>query len=393
VRTRVVPGALVRDEPAQRPRPRHNRAVVDSFEVDVESVFGVAFAIALCAAVLVGLAIGSGAEGADAGPALGNPVRVRLGRAALLATAAYLAVLGAEAALVAGAADSPGNGRTEATVFILEGLTDLLLVAAVLLPAWTLRRIWVLRLIAVCWLGVGLPALLLTFGAGPLGAFYLGLGPTPWAAVAVFIGAGLVWSSSLLGPGEPALSGPVPASNPRPEVLEPRRPRPPTRWRGIVTGVALASLVAVSLWPAAQFAGVLAGGGCAPGWLLPSDPEFCVSVAQGGELATVSGRTTLPDGALVDLQEGGMISDTGMDRPSSQRVAVANGQFEATFDLSRRSAGSFMATAEVRMSGQPPAVIARYGSTGQGLSGPAVWPDGSNGGRRLFARLTFAYTG
>jgi hypothetical protein len=310
---------------------------------------------------------------------------------AVLAVAAFMAVLGAEAALVAGWQGDPSTGRAEALVFLLEGALDLALAFFVLMPAWTLRRIWVLRLVSVCWLVVGPVVLVITFGSGPLATFYLGLGPVSWGAFSVVVGAALVWLSSL---GSVAVAKPAaePAAERRStpsQALTPQPSRmPPTHWRGIVTGVALASLVAISSWPLAQFAGVNTMGGCAPQWLVPGNPDFCVSGRLDGQMLTVSGQTTLPDGALVDIAVSSDDFAVG-EQPSAQRVAVNGGRFEATFDLSRRRSGSVTATAALHLAGQPAAVAQSYGEDGHGLTGPTALADSSGSGRSLLATLHF----
>jgi hypothetical protein len=303
-----------------------------------------------------------------------------------------MAVLGAEAALVAGWQQDPSTGRAEALVFLLEGAVDLALAFFVLMPAWTLRRIWVLRLVSVCWLVVGPAALVITFGSGPLATFYLGLGPDMWAAFSVVVGTALVWLSSLGLPAvaevaaEPAAeprSTPAPALTPQPSRM------PPTHWRGIVTGVALASLVAISSWPLAQFAGINAMGGCAPQWLVPSDPGFCLSGQLDGQmLLIVYGQTTLPDGAIVSLSATSDDAAVG-DPLSEQHLTVSGGKFQATFDLSRRRSGSVTVTAALHLAGQPAAVAQSYGADGHAMTGPAVRADGSDGGRSLLATLHF----
>src|SRR5450759_2525354 len=361
-----------------------------SSEGYVELLFGLAFTVAVFIFGGIGVAVGATAEGPDPGPPGCSLLKVRTTRAALLAVAAFMAVLGAEAALVAGWQQDPSTSRTEALVFLLEGAVDLALAFFVLMPAWTLRRIWVLRLVSVCWLVVGPAALVTTFGSGPLATFYLGLGPDMWAAFSVVVGAALVWLSSLGLPGvaEPAAesaaeprSTPVPAVTPQPSRM------PPTHWRGIVSGVALASLVAISSWPLAQFAGTNAMGGCAPQWLVPGNPAFCVSGRLDGRMLTVSGETTLPDGALVDIAVSS--DDFVSEQPSAQRASVNGGKFEATFDLSRRRSGSVTATAALHLAGQPATVALSYGTDGHALTGPTALADGSDGGRRLLATLHF----
>jgi len=348
----------------------------------VELVFGIALVVLLFVFGGIGLAVGATAEGPDPGSPGCSPLKVRTTRAALLAIAAFMAVLGAEAALVAGWQQDPSTVRAEALVFLLEGAVDLALAFFVLMPAWTLRRIWVLRLVSVCWLVVSPAALAITFGSGPLATFYLGLGPDMWAAFSVVVGAALVWLSSL---GVPAVAeSPEQSAAPTPQ---PSR-TPPTHWRGIVTGVALTSLVAISSWPLAQFAGFNALGGCTPQWLLPGNPGFCVSGRLNGQMLTISGQTTLPDGALVDIA---VSSDDSVisEQPSAQRVAVNGGKFEATFDLSRRRSGSVTVTAALHLAGQPAVVAQSYGADGHALTGPTALADGSDGGRSLLATLHF----
>ena len=376
----------------------------------MELVFGLAFTVAVFIFGGIGVAVGATAEGPDPGPPGCSPLKVRTTRAALLAIAAFMTVLGAEAALVAGRQQDPSTGRAEVLVFLLEGAVDLALAFFVLMPAWTLRRIWVLRLVSVCWLVVGPAALVTTFGSGPLATFYLGLGPDMWAAFSVVVGAALVWLSSLGLPGvaepaaEPAAkpqSAPAPAaaevaaaesaaqrpSTPAPALTPQPSRLPPTHWRGIVSGVALASLVAISSWPLAQFAGINAMGGCAPQWLVPSNPVFCVNGRLDGRMLTVSGETTLPDGALVDIAVSS--DDFVSEQPSAQRASVNGGKFEATFDLSRRRSGSVTATAALHLAGQPATVALSYGTDGHALTGPTALADGSDGGRSLLATLHF----
>jgi predicted transporter len=48
----------------------------------VELIFGIAFTIALGAFVVVGVAVGATAEGPDPEPLGGNPLKVRITRAA-----------------------------------------------------------------------------------------------------------------------------------------------------------------------------------------------------------------------------------------------------------------------------------------------------------------------
>jgi hypothetical protein len=352
----------------------------------VELVFGFAFAVLLLVSIGIALAVGASAEGPDPGPPGHSPLKVRATRSALLAIAAFIAVLGAEAALVAGWQQDPSTGRAEALVFLLEGATDLALALFVLMPAWTLRRIWVLRLVAACWLVAGTVALVLTFGSGPLATFYLGLGADMWAAFSVLIGTALVWLSSLGSTTgtDPAASA-VAAEAPKEDVST-----PPTHWRGIVTGVALASLVAISSWPLAQFAGVNALGGCTPQWLVPSNPNLCVTGQLDGQgLLIVYGQTTLPDGAIVSLSATSDDASVG-DPLSEQHLTVSGGKFQATFDLSRRHSSSVTVFATLQMAGQPAAVTQAYGSDGRAMTGPAVRADGSDGGRGLYATLHFA---
>jgi hypothetical protein len=345
-------------------------------------VFGIAFAVALGIFVTIGLAVAASAEGPEPEPLAPGPLTLRLTRAALLATAAFLALLGAEAAMVAGWLDDPDARYAQAAVFVLEGATDLVLAALMLMPAWSLRRVWVLRLVSVCWFVVGPPVLALTFGGGPRASFYLGLGPDSWSVIAFVVGTGLVWLSSLGGraPAAPTVA----TASPVESAPASRSLSRPGHGRGIVTGVVLASLVAVSAWPLAQFTGVNAMGGCAPDWLVPGDPTFCVSGHVDGGKLTVSGRTTLPDGAVVDITEpgGGLLT--------ARRLVVADGMFGATIDLLGRHGVPITVVATMRMGVQPAAVVARYGSDGHAIAGPAARGGCDEAGRTcLQAALTF----
>jgi hypothetical protein len=353
----------------------------------VELVFGIAVVVSVFVFGGVGLAVGATAEGPDPGPPSRSPLNLRATRCALLLVAAFMAVLGAEAALVAGWQQDPSTGRAEALVFLVEGVVDLALALIVLMPAWTLRRVWVLRLLAACWIVVGPVALVLTFGSGPLATFYLGLGPDLWAAFSVVAGAMLVWLSSLGGGTvvEPAAE-PLPTAEPT--LRTPPSRLPPTHWRGIVSGVALASLVAISTWPLAQFVAVSALGGCTPQWLLPGNPNFCVSGRLDGGSLKVSGQTTLPDGTLVEVTVSNDEAEPSA-APEQLRVPVSGGAFSATFDVARRHVASVIVTAALHMTGQPAAVAQSYGADGHELTGPTATADGSNGGRSLQAVLHF----
>lgn len=360
----------------------------------MELVFGIAFLIVVAVFVGVGLAVGSGAEGPDPGPPVRSPLTRRLTRTALLATAAYMAVMGAEAALVAGSQQDPMTGRAEAIMFGLEAAADLALAAFVLTPAWTLRRVWVLRLVSACWLVVGPVALVLTFGAGPLVSFYLGLGPDIWAAISVVAGVVLVWLSSL-GGGDIADGEPASVNTPTAtDALEPAQPPlPPTHWRGIVTGLALAVLMATSSWPLAQFVGANVLGACTPHWLLPGNPDFCVTGrvdAQG--MLLVSGRTTLPDGTFVSVSAA-KDDQSAAAPPAVQIATVGGGKFDASFDVAGLRGHSISVVASVTMSGQPSIVSQTYGADGAALSGPAVETGADAGTRVLETTLHFDIPG
>jgi len=360
----------------------------------VELVFGIAFVVVLTIFVGVGLAVASGAEGPDPGPPVRSPLTRRVTRTALLATAAYMAVMGAEAALVAGSRQDPLTGRAEAIVFGLEAAADVALAAFVLMPAWTLRRVWVLRLVSACWLVVGPVALVVTMGAGPLVSFYLGLGPDAWAAISVVAGIVLVWLASLGGGDVADTAAAAADATPAAGAALPVQPAlPPTHWRGIVTGLALAVLVASTSWPLAQFLGVNVLGACAPHWLLPGNPDFCVTGrVNAQDVILVSGQTTLPDGAVVS------VSATGDDLPATtppaiQIATVGGGQFDASFDVSGLHGHAITVVASVTMRGQPSVVTQTYGADGAALSGPAVETGADAGTRVLQTSLHFDILG
>jgi hypothetical protein len=335
----------------------------------MELVIAIAFVVTLGIFVGVGLAIGASAEGPDPGPPLQSPRSTRVTRAALLAIAAFLAILGAEAAAVGAWLEDPSTGRAEALIFLLEGLVDLGLIVLVLRPAWTLRRLWVVRLVAVCWLVIGPPALVLTIGRGPLMSFYLGVGPDMWAIFSVVVGAALVWLASLGG------GAAVGAAEPAAAVA-------PIRPRVVLGAIVLACLVAVSSWPMAQFAGLLTMGGCAPEWLVPSNPHYCVTANVSAGTLTVTGDTTLADGALIDVT---LTSDEHplVDRHAPQRVVVAGGKFKAEFDVSRDHPGPVTLTAAFSPVGQPSAVVMQLGVKGIAITGANAVDNGSQDGKDL----------
>lgn len=161
-----------------------------------------------------------------------------------------------------------------------------------------------------------------------------------------------------------------------------RRSHP--RSRGAVAAtlsVAVVVLVAAGGFVALRFAAEASLGQCAPDWLTGTDPQLCLYASVSRGTLTVSGTTTLPDGAIVTVSADN--SGTSVDQYWSTGTAsatVTGGTFRHSFDVSQWGAGTIVVTAEFAISGdQPGALIDRYGWGGEGLRGPDVRPDYDRG--------------
>jgi hypothetical protein len=156
-------------------------------------------------------AYGIGGSGADPfRKPVRPPGRVRVRRTLLLVAAASVTALGAAAA-----ASADAFGRTTdagfvidpaALIFALEAVADLGLIAVVILPGWSNRRAWALRMMGIYWLCLAAPIWILA-DAGPgwlstdpaSGIFFLGLPVAALEATAALLPMLLIWIAAMGG--------------------------------------------------------------------------------------------------------------------------------------------------------------------------------------------------
>ena len=354
--------------------------------------------------VAVGLAAGArNADGSsDAAPALDGQVNapadapakpagqlIRLLRSAILIDAAVVAMIVVGACLFSTSSVETFGGETSggetAIPFAYQAAVDLLLAVVVFLRPWTLRKAWVLRFVSVLWLLIGVPFVLLSSVGYALDEIpdgqplYLGVSFSLLLVAGVLSGPLLLWLATLGGVGRER-------SSERPGA-ELRLPIDHLR-RHVNLGrvAAMAALVAsiLPIWPLAGMATTFWLGGCAPAWLVASDPVFCVTSSVQGRTLVISGQTTLPDGSTVLVRTGDQSEDTS--------VTVRGGSFSFQSDISSGHAGPLLVAVQfvvaplvdsdegavVGPSDQPKAVVDRYRSDGAGLTGPtAIWIPGT----------------
>jgi hypothetical protein len=146
-----------------------------------------------------------------------------------------------------------------------------------------------------------------------------------------------------------------------------------------VLSVTLAVVAVAGLFFAVRFVAEGTLGQCAPPWLTGTDPQLCLNASVSRGTLTVSGTTSLPDGALITV----WAENSGYDQYRSTGTAstsVSGGAFRYSFDVSGWGAGTIVVTAEFAVTpDQPRAVIDRYGWGGEGLRGPDVRPDYGRG--------------
>jgi hypothetical protein len=150
--------------------------------------------------------------------------------------------------------------------------------------------------------------------------------------------------------------------------------------RAVLTVVVIVVVAGASVLGAKAGAEVIMGQ-CAPQWLTGTDPQLCLDAHITAHQLTVSGTTSLPDGAIVEVWAEDFGTSYGDHWLSQTTVmTVSGGSFGGTFDLSSWGAGTVTVNALVKMeTGQPAAVVDRYGPRGERLAGPDVQLDYSSG--------------
>lgn len=98
-------------------------------------------------------------------------------------------------------------------------------------------------------------------------------------------------------------------------------------------------------------------------------PTLNIDASVDGDQLIVTGTTNLPDGAWIDVRLCNPANGEAIQcldaRPSVQR-----GSFTASLDLATLPAGDGVVFAWFLADDRQPAVSARFGSDGEGLSGP-----------------------
>ena len=122
-------------------------------------------------------------------------------------------------------------------------------------------------------------------------------------------------------------------------------------------------------------------GQCAPTWLVGTDPQLCLDASIYRRTLSVTGSTSLPDGAAVQVWATDY--GTGYNQrwtTDTVSLTVSNGAFSRSFDLSDWGAGTVTVYAQFEVSSdQPESVVSRYGARGERLHGPDVKLDYSQG--------------
>ena len=163
-------------------------------------------------------------------------------------------------------------------------------------------------------------------------------------------------------------------------LVDPRLRRAERAVSAVFVGVVVAAFVVASAI-VVKFGAEAILGQCAPSWLSGADPQLCLNAEINQPTLIVSGSTSLPDGAVVQVSAEDF--GTGYNQhwvTDTANLTVANGSFGGSFDLTGWGAGTVTGTAIFEIgSSQPTDVVDRYGTHGQLLSGPDVQLD-RNGG-------------
>jgi len=170
-------------------------------------LIGTPFAVFLAASVWAGYAIGGSAADPSRLALEPGGLPGRLRRGGLVLAAAALSAGGAAAAAAAGAfarlTDAGFAVEPAAMIFLLEALVDLALAAFIVARSPSPRQAWVARAIALYWLCLAAPTMILADGGTGWisispgdGMTLLGLPSFGWEAVAVVAPALLIWQAS-----------------------------------------------------------------------------------------------------------------------------------------------------------------------------------------------------
>jgi hypothetical protein len=140
---------------------------------------------------------------------------------------------------------------------------------------------------------------------------------------------------------------------------------------GVAVTIAFIAALAGCGWFVLRVVAQFQLDGCQPEWLIHSDPRFCLTAAiEHGQL-TVTGHTTLPDGATVETwvaSDGARFPDP-IDDP---KPTVHAGEFSTSFNLKDWPAGEVTVSAIFRSTDQPGDIATLYGINGAFMEGPAT---------------------
>ncbi len=160
-----------------------------------------------------------------------------------------------------------------------------------------------------------------------------------------------------------------------PTPVSPRRRRS-RRADLVLAGAAVVVLAVISVLVVKASAEAVLGQ-CAPTWLVGTDPQLCLDASIDNRTLVVSGSTSLPDGALVQVWATDY--GTGFDQrwtTDTVSLTVSDGAFSRSFDLSDWGAGTVTVFAQFEIGpDQPESVVSRYGAGGERLHGPDVNPN------------------
>jgi hypothetical protein len=108
------------------------------------------------------------------------------------------------------------------------------------------------------------------------------------------------------------------------------------------------------------------------------ETSIAISTSLDGRILTISGTTTLPDGAVVDCETWHESEDDGLGSGEYHTVDVVtihSGALMCRADLTGWPTGTVRASARFLPWDQPAAIVDRYGYRGERLSGSEVYQD------------------
>jgi hypothetical protein len=232
------------------------------------------------------------------------------------------------------------------------------------------QRPWTTGLLAGAWFVAGIPVAItdaLNELGGPGGGVLLGTSEPVIMSLVVFGGPILFLAASFVGSRTLAL-------------------RRPHKGLGILLGLLSCAILA---WPVGSATAALTEGGCAPTWLVPADPYVCVRATLNGNNLEVAADTSLPDGAIVLLEQDQFLL---LEDADATRLVANNGRINGHVTVAASSTSYLVFRIApwtplngddddlvLAKSDQPEAVASRYGQDGSSLTGLLVAGYGGDG--------------